>query len=356
MAVLFVSHASKDDATAVALEAWLRDRGFTDLFIDHSSIDAGEKWREALRDAAGACRIVVCIVTENWLASDVCFGEFEAAWLMGKRIIPLFALGSGVTAQPKRLGNGRGGGSRPRPRALPGRPWAGLDLDARPGNRAPPRKRTSAPAARSPGSVSTPRPSRSIGLSTGQRPSPALPRLAMTTPMRRCSMAAARNRRGRWRNCGRCAPRVDLRPYVIVGASGSGKSSLLKAGIVPRLRREPPAWLPLRAFRPGGDPLLNFAEAIARTLLDLKQAEAHGVLRDRLFDAWAKVGRPSGKLTLEARASLQEALEEVGGRLRKAAGSPGATIFVGVDQAEELARADGESGDALRHICARRRR
>ena len=57
----------------------------------------------------------------------------------------------------------------------------------------------------------------------------------------------------------------DLRPFVILGASGAGKSSLLKAGIIPRLRREAPAWLPLRAFRPGADPLLNFAEALART-------------------------------------------------------------------------------------------
>ena len=29
-----------------------------------------------------------------------------------------------------------------------------------------------------------------------------------------------------------------------------------------KLRRETPAWLPLRAFRPGADPLLNFAEAL----------------------------------------------------------------------------------------------
>ena len=34
MPVLFVSHASKDDAAAIALEKWLRARGFTDLFID----------------------------------------------------------------------------------------------------------------------------------------------------------------------------------------------------------------------------------------------------------------------------------------------------------------------------------
>ena len=33
----------------------------------------------------------------------------------------------------------------------------------------------------------------------------------------------------------------DERPYVILGASGSGKSSFLKAGVIPRLRREAPA-------------------------------------------------------------------------------------------------------------------
>ena len=70
-----------------------------------------------------------------------------------------------------------------------------------------------------------------------------------------------------------------LKPLVILGASGSGKSSLLKAGIIPRLRREAPAWIPLRAFRPGADPLLNFAEAITKTLADFGQTEAHGVLR-----------------------------------------------------------------------------
>src|SRR5262249_46372881 len=83
----------------------------------------------------------------------------------------------------------------------------------------------------------------------------------------------------------------DLRPLVILGASGAGKSSLLKAGIIPRLRREAPAWLPLRAFRPGADPLLNFAEALARSFADFGKVEAHGVIRDRLLDAWSHAER-----------------------------------------------------------------
>ena len=79
----------------------------------------------------------------------------------------------------------------------------------------------------------------------------------------------------------------DLRPFVILGASGAGKSSLLKAGIIPLLRREAPAWLPLRAFRPGGDPLLNFAQSLAETHADFGGVEAPGSIRDRLLAAWS---------------------------------------------------------------------
>ena len=32
------------------------------------------------------------LVTENWLASYECFGEFQASFYMGKRMIPLFLL------------------------------------------------------------------------------------------------------------------------------------------------------------------------------------------------------------------------------------------------------------------------
>ena len=91
MPVLFISHSSKDDAHANVLATWLRASGFTDFFMDQQ-IAGGDKWREALRASAGACRVVVCLVTPNWLASSECFAEFEAAWYMGKRIIPLFLL------------------------------------------------------------------------------------------------------------------------------------------------------------------------------------------------------------------------------------------------------------------------
>ena len=140
----------------------------------------------------------------------------------------------------------------------------------------------------------------------------------------------------------------EPRPLAIHGASGVGKSSLFKAGIIPRLRRETPAWLPMRAFRPGIDPLLNFAEALARTVADFGDSEAYGVIRDRLLKAWSEAERGDKKaLTETGLTSVRSALEAEGRRLRTAANRPGASILIGVDHAEELAKAEDESGEAL---------
>jgi hypothetical protein len=139
----------------------------------------------------------------------------------------------------------------------------------------------------------------------------------------------------------------DLRPFIILGASGAGKSSLLMAGILPRLRREALAWLALRAFRPGAEPLLNFADAIARTLAGLGKHETAGPIRDRLHAAASMAERKDGELTTAGRAALQSALDAEARGLRDAAGAAAATILISVDQAEELLRAGGDSGEFL---------
>ena len=55
---------------------------------------------------------------------------------------------------------------------------------------------------------------------------------------------------------------------AVVGASGSGKSSVVRAGLLPRLRREPPSrgtWDAV-VFRPGRYPFLNLAIALEAAL------------------------------------------------------------------------------------------
>ena len=92
------------------------------------------------------------------------------------------------------------------------------------------------------------------------------------------------------------------RAYVIQGASGSGKSSLLKAGVLPRLRRER-GWLALRSFRPGADPLLDFAEALAKPFEGRNTNQAQGAIR-----IGCQPGALQNLVPREARTSLVNSL------------------------------------------------
>lgn len=53
------------------------------------------------------------------------------------------------------------------------------------------------------------------------------------------------------------------RMTVVVGASGTGKSSLVRAGLIPALRKTHPRWFILDPFRPGRSPLARLEEALA---------------------------------------------------------------------------------------------
>jgi formylglycine-generating enzyme required for sulfatase activity len=348
MPVLFISHSSKDDVHVNVLATWLRANGFTDFFIDHQQITGGDKWPEALRASAGSCRVVICFVTPNWLASLECFNEFGAAWYMGKRIIPLFLLppstklnADAKTRLSRVCAEDQGVDLKP---CMTKRGGLAIDADQNVASRLKTGLRAAGANSRvglDPEAFATDvkmRPMPFPGLSSfGDDDADAALFYGRSGEIAQVLEELRKMRAER-----------DLRPFVILGASGAGKSSLLKAGIIPRLRREVPAWLPLRAFRPGADPLLNFAEALARTFNDFGRSEAHGIIRDRLMVAWLKAGRTNkGDLTPAGLAVLEAGLEAEGQPLRNAAGRPNASILISVDQAEEMARADGKSGDAL---------
>jgi len=109
---------------------------------------------------------------------------------------------------------------------------------------------------------------------------------------------------------------------VVVGPSGSGKSSVVHSGLVPLLRRElPPAttW-DVVTFTPGSDPFLRLASAVI-PLLEQDLTET-----DRLTEA-QKLGErlTSGKVHLES--VIDRAIEKSNGTGR---------LLIIVDQFEEL--------------------
>jgi formylglycine-generating enzyme required for sulfatase activity len=348
LAVLFVSHSRSDDAVATALEAWLLANGFTDIFIDHHAIAGGDKWREALRAASSACRVVICLVTPNWLASSECFHEFGTAWYMGKRLVPLFLLpqsanldGEAKTRFARVTGEDQGIDLLPCIDAT-----GALHLDADPSVTS--RLAIGLRAAGALARVGLDPEAFEIDRKLRPTPFPGLASFGDDDADAALFYGRSREIAHTLEELRAMRAKRDQRPLVILGASGAGKSSLLKAGIIPRLRREAPAWLPLRAFRPGADPLLNFAEALSRTFADFGCSEAHGLIRDRLMHVCSHAGRSERRdLTGSGQKALETVLEAEGQELRNVAGRPGASILISVDQAEELARADGSSGEAL---------
>src|SRR5215831_9354979 len=89
MARIFLSHSSVDEREAVALNKWLTDNGWDDVFLDldpERGLAAGERWQEALRKAADRCEAVVFIVSPAWAKSKWCLAEFLLAKSLHKLI------------------------------------------------------------------------------------------------------------------------------------------------------------------------------------------------------------------------------------------------------------------------------
>jgi tetratricopeptide (TPR) repeat protein len=103
--------------------------------------------------------------------------------------------------------------------------------------------------------------------------------------------------------------------FVIVGASGAGKSSLLKAGVLPQLARKPRDWLMLPVMRPERSPMEGLAKALAHRL---GKAEDWERWRDDL------VGEDAAGHWRRLISNLR-----IGGQA-------GATVLIPIDQLEEL--------------------
>ena len=122
---------------------------------------------------------------------------------------------------------------------------------------------------------------------------------------------------------------------MILGPSGAGKSSFLRAGLLPRLRRDDRTFLPMGIVRPERAVLtgeLGFAHAIhqLRTGLGLNQPML-GEIKNACLAS--DVERLRGWLQ-EARQAARTRLLDV------AAEQPAPTLVLPVDQAEELFNAD----------------
>jgi formylglycine-generating enzyme required for sulfatase activity len=333
---IFLSHSSSNNAEAVALRDWLADNGWKDeIFLDldpQRGIAAGERWERALNEAANRCEAVLFLVSKAWLGSGWCLKEFNLAHKLNKRLfgvliedLPVDDLPVNLTStwQIVRLATGRDHvmlhavlpithdeahvtfSREGLARLKHGLEEAGLDPKYFPW---PPQGDVDRPPYRG----LRPLEAEDAGIFFG-RDGPIVEALDRLRGLRETA-----------------APRL----LVILGASGAGKSSFLRAGLFPRLKRDDRNFLPLPAIRPertaiNGDTGLVAALEAAYSAADLPTTRAK--LR-------AAVEQGAVNVALLLQALLDKAKPSP---LDPDVTAKAPTLIIAVDQGEELLRAEG---------------
>lgn len=299
MTAIFLSHSSTDAVAAARLKTWLEGQGHTSLFLDFdpaTGIRAGASWEQTLYRELRKCQAVVALASPAWLASRWCFAELVQARERGKAVFvvkvePVDT--SSVFPDIQHIdvvANPEQGLERLRIGLLD----RGIDpLDAFDWNASRPPY---------PGLLAFEEADAAIFFGRGE----ALARtLEALDAQRRQSDDAARF-------------------VLLLGASGSGKSSLARAGVIPRLKKRPAEWLPLPPMRPQQEPVDELAAALAAAFAAVGAPRDWIDLRQRLRHAAENL--PAGG------AQLLDLTRELALALRR----PDATVLLTVDQAEEL--------------------
>ena len=340
MSRIFLSHSSTDTRQAIALKAWLAEQRpelRDEIFIDvdaQTGLRLGEQWKTQLFTGKSRCEYVICLLSQNWANSTECNVEYRTAEGLGKRIL---------VARLEDLGNN----------AITSA-WQHCDLFADGEHsdievpEGPPVRFNTAALAQIMEAVD--------GSETGPRQFVWPPR---TDPDRAPyrgwepfeeidagvffgrDAVIARGvdvlRSMRFLLLVTMAGLKSL--FVVLGPSGSGKSSFLRAGLIPRLRRQDREFTVLGIMRPQGNALTGdsgLAAAIyaARESLNLSSPALGHIKKLCGEQDVTKVL----ELLHEIRAAAAEQLPGPANDGGPTTQQP--TLVLPIDQAEELFAAD----------------
>ena len=239
MASLFISHSSRDRGAAERIHERLRAEGFAALFLDFDpaeGIPAGRSWERELYAQLRKTDAVIFLASAASVNSSWCFAEVSLARSLGKPVFPMRLEGGGRLSllddvQWMDLTEGEPAFTR----LLAGLRRAGVD------------------------------PSDSFAWDLARPPYPGLEPFAADD----AAVFFGRDRETN-RLLELLQPTLQHgggRFVAIVGSSGSGKSSLLRAGLLPRLRRMH-RWAVVPPMLPGQRPTQSLARSLVRAFTE----------------------------------------------------------------------------------------
>jgi WD40 repeat protein len=345
---IFLSHSSANARAAAALKRWLADQRpelANEIFLDtdpQTGLRLGEHWETQLITSNSRCEYLICLLSENWLASTECKVEYRTAEGFGKQILVARLEDTGdadITSRWQRCDLFAAGEQTEI--EVPGGPpvrfnTAALDQLKKviEGTRVGPENFVWPPgddAHRAPYRGWEPFEDIDAGVFFGRDAAIAQ------------GLDELRSMRSRL--IAQFSGRKSL--FVVLGPSGSGKSSFLRAGLIPRLQRDDRHFLTLGIVRPQrnaltGDHGLAAAIQSARQVLKLP-----GTSLGDVKGACVSGSERVLKLLVELRAAAAKRLVD--------AGQEGAapTLVLPLDQAEELFSADaGEEAEKFLLLIA----
>jgi hypothetical protein len=297
MSAIFISYNTKDSATAREVHEGLLRSGYGAVFFAPHAEDgivAGAPWEQVLYHRLRCCAALVAICSTNSAASKWCFAEIALALAMRKRVFPIKLDGADLPEilqrpQHVELNTGVAGAEIDvwMPRLLTGLESAGIPTG---------RWERSRPPYPGFGAFDE----RDAPVFFGRERNIA----ELESALIECRASSLKEGQGRW--------------LLVTGQSGSGKSSLLRAGVMPRLRADRTRWLALNVMRPGDQPFEQLALAFTEMFRELGDTRQWQDLRDALREG--NLTKVSDDIT----------------SLRARAEQPEGTIVLIIDQFEEL--------------------